>query len=471
MQLSRRKFLLRGAALASAPMLGGPIRLASASGGQYRLRAGAASIPLLGAGAPQTQVWAYNGAVPGPIIRLHRGERLDVDFENTLQRPTTVHWHGLRVPNNMDGVPALTQAPVAPGGRFRYAFDLRNTGTYWYHPHFQSAEQVDRGLHGVIIVDDEVAPLVDRDLLWVLDDWRLDPKGQIVADFGNFHDASHQGRFGNTASVNGRVPEDLHVRTGERIRIRLVNVANAWIFGLDFSGHAPTIIAYDGHAVTPHGPPGGLVTLGPSQRVDVILDMSGEPGERFEVLDRYYPRRQYKLLDLVYEKKRLRLNRLADDVTLPAPDLVKPDLATAKRHRIVFSGGAMGGMQSARFKEQETTVPELARMGKIWAINGTVASRHDEPAMLKLALGRSYILDFVNETAFTHPVHLHGHPMLVLEANGQVPAQTTWRDTLLVDPRSRISVAILADNPGRWMLHCHIPEHQEAGMMAVVDVA
>jgi FtsP/CotA-like multicopper oxidase with cupredoxin domain len=199
--------------------------------------------------------------------------------------------------------------------------------------------------------------------------------------------------------------------------------------------------------------------------------MSGEPGERFEVLDRYYPRRQYKLLDLVYEKKRLRLNRLADDVTLPAPDLVKPDLATAKRHRIVFSGGAMGGMQSARFKGQETAVRELARMGKIWAINGTVASRHDEPAVLKLALGRSYILDFINETAFTHPVHLHGHPMLVLEANGQVPAQTTWRDTLLVDPRSRASVAILADNPGRWMLHCHIPEHQEAGMMAVVDVA
>jgi len=470
MRVSRREFLITGTVLAAASTLDGPVRLANAGAEPQRLTAQAGSIPLLGADAPDTKVWAYNGNVPGPVFRMRRGEHFELDFENALQRPSTVHWHGLRVPNNMDGVPVLTQPPVAPGGRFRYAFALRNTGTYWYHPHFQSAEQLDRGLHGVIIVEDDDPPRVDRDLLWVLDDWRLDGKGQIVDDFANLHDASHQGRFGNTASVNGRVPEDLRVQSGERIRLRLVNVANAWIFGLDFVAHSPTIIAYDGHAVEPHRPSGGLVILGPSQRVDVILDLSGAPGERFEVLDRYYPRRQYKLLDLVYGRNRLRSTPPADTIALPAPDLPVPVLATAERHAITFSGGAMGGMQSARFGGQETGIRELAQKGKIWAINGTVASRHDEPPVLTLRRGHSYIIDFVNETAFTHPVHLHGHPMKVLEVDAKVPARVTWRDTLLLNPRSRASVALVADNPGRWMLHCHIPEHQEAGMMAVVDV-
>jgi len=470
MRVNRREFLITGAALAAVSILDGPLQTARASVHRQRLRAGPGSIPLLGPDAPETDVWAYNGAVPGPVLRMHRGERITLDFENALARPTTVHWHGLRVPNNMDGVPELTQAPVAPGGRFEYSFELRNTGTYWYHPHFQSAEQVDRGLHGVIIVEDDVPPPVDRDLLWVLDDWRLDGKGQISDDFGNLHDASHQGRFGNTASINGRVPEDLAVRSGERIRLRLVNVANAWIFGLDFLAHSPTVIAYDGHAVAPHSPPGGLVTVGPSQRVDLILDLSGAPGERFEVLDRYYPRRQYKLLDLVYSQKGLRGKPPADKIALPAPDLPVPDLATAERHEITFSGGAMGGMQSARYGGKETGIRALARMGKVWAINGTVANKHDQPAVLALRRGRTYVIDFVNDTAFTHPIHLHGQPMQLLEVNGKVPARITWRDTLLLDARSRASVAVVADNPGRWMLHCHIPEHQEAGMMAVVDV-
>lgn len=470
MRFSRRTFLLTGSALATATALRGPVALADSAAPAQRLTASPASIPLLGPDAPQTQVWAYNANVPGPVLRYRRGDRFELEFDNALERPSTVHWHGLRVPNDMDGVPVLTQAPVAPGGRFRYAFELRNTGTYWYHPHFQSAEQLDRGLHGVIIVEDDEPPRVDRDLLWVLDDWRLDGRGQIVADFGNLHDASHQGRFGNTASVNGRVPGDLTVQAGERIRLRLVNAANAWIFGLDFVGHSPRVIAYDGHAVEPHRPPAGLVTVGPSQRVDVILDLGAAPGERFEVVDRFYARSAYKLLDLLYAPERLRSAPPTDSVALPPPDLPTPRLAGAERHRIVFSGGAMGGMRSARLAGREIGIRELARQGKVWAINGTAASRHDEPPLLRLSRGRSYVMDFVNETAFPHPIHLHGHPMRLLEVDGEAPPRITWRDTLLLAPRSRAAVAMVADNPGRWMLHCHIPEHQEAGMMAVVQV-
>ena len=463
---TRRQFLAGGALLAMAPVVSGGLALARSN----RLTAAAASISLLGGRSPRTDVWAYDGKVPGPVLRYSPGERLDLAFRNRLDRPTTVHWHGLRVPNPMDGVPYLTQSPVMPNQEFRYVFDLRNTGTFWYHPHFQSAEQLDRGLHGVIIVDNDESPVVDRDLLWVLDDWRLDGQGQIVGDFGDLHDASHQGRFGNTASLNGRVPEDFRVRSGERIRLRLVNVANAWIFGLEFADHAPQIIAYDGHAVVPHRPPDGIVVVGPSQRVDLVLDLKGEPGQRFEVLDRYYPRRSFKLVDIVYEQARLRAGNLTDPIALPPPDLPNPAIADAKRHEIVFSGGAMGGLRSARFRGRETGIRELASAGRVWAINGVVASRHDESPLLNLDFGRSYIIDFVNDTAFPHPIHLHGHPFKILAVNGSLSPRTIWRDTLLIEPRSRGSVALVADNPGRWMLHCHIPEHQEAGMMAVVAV-
>ena len=198
--------------------------------------------------------------------------------ENRLEEETTVHWHGLRVPNAMDGVPHLTQPPIAPGATFVYAFDLPDAGTYWYHPHQRSFEQVGRGLYGPLIVEEREPIRVDRDVTWVLDDWRLLPDAQISGDFGGFMDASHNGRVGNTVTVNGRVPEIFPVRAGERLRLRLINAANARIFGLEFHGHRPRMIALDGQPVEPHEPEGGRVVLGPAMRADLVLDMSGRPG-------------------------------------------------------------------------------------------------------------------------------------------------------------------------------------------------
>lgn len=469
MILSRRRLLLTGAALAAIPRL--PIAAATPTPSTPdRLVPAFAKTALLGPNAPATGVWAYNGKVPGPEIRLRVGQQLQIDLDNQLNHPTTLHWHGMRVPNGMDGVPDLTQPPVPPKGKFGYRFEVKNPGTFWYHPHFQSAEQLDRGLHGVVVVEDEKPLDVDRDLVWVLDDWRLGQNGQIVNDFGDLHDASHQGRIGNTATVGGRVPGDFAVRKGERIRLRLVNVANAWIFGLDFRGHDPRIVAYDGHAVAPHAPPNNLVVIGPSQRVDVLLDMTGAPGARYEVLDRYYRNQSLKLLDFVYEEGALRSEPLPAVAGLAPPDLPEPDLENAERHQITFTGGAMGGLREARFRGEVTGIRSLAREGKVWAVNGVVASRHDETPFLNLKLGRSYVIEFVNDTAFPHPVHLHGHPMKILKVGANRVGRATWRDTLLMESRSNATVAVVADNPGDWMLHCHIPEHQEAGMMAVVSV-
>ena len=197
-RLHRRSLLRAAAALAGGGLLPAA---ASSTPRELRLRAAPASARLIPGSERETAVWAYGGEVPGPVLRFRQGERVRIHFTNDLPQPTTVHWHGLRVPNGMDGVPGISQAPVPPGGAFVYEFDLEDAGTYWYHPHFRSAEQQDRGLHGALVVEERDPPPVDRDLVWLLDDWRLDREAAIVDDFDNRHDASHAGRLGNTATL------------------------------------------------------------------------------------------------------------------------------------------------------------------------------------------------------------------------------------------------------------------------------
>src|SRR5262249_47871332 len=203
------------------------------------LGAAAAKVSMVGGQNPETAVWAFNGTVPGPEIRVRQGDHVRIAVENRLGEETTVHHHGIRLPNAMDGVPHLTQRPIAPGETFVYEFDVPDAGTCWYHPHQRSLEQVGRGLSGPLIVEEREPIQVDRDLAWVLSDWRLRPDAQISDDFGNMHDMAHNGRVGNTVTVNGKVPDTFKVRSGERIRLRLINAANTRIFGLKFTGHKP----------------------------------------------------------------------------------------------------------------------------------------------------------------------------------------------------------------------------------------
>ncbi len=458
-QLTRRGFLAAAAAGAGLALLPAPTRTEART-----LRAGKARAALVGAEHASTAVWAYEGAVPGPELRFKRGERLRIEVENLLPDDTTVHFHGIRLPNAMDGVPHLTQPPIkAGGGRFLYEFGLPDAGTYWYHPHLGSPEQVGRGLYGALIVEDDEPPQVDRDVVWMLGDWRLDRDAAIVEDFRNFMDVSHAGRIGNTVTVNGAIREAFELRAGERVRLRLVNAANARIFALDFRGHEPWMIGLDAHPVEPHRPENGRVVLGPAMRADVLLDATGEPGSRHAVVDDFYRTRAYRLLDLAYAKERLRGGKAGTPLPVLRPNsLSEPDLARAESHQVVFGGGMMGRMP--RF---------ASRRGLAWTVNGEAMSddhRAHEP-MLTLGRGRSYVLDLVNDTQWHHPIHLHGHVFRVVSRNGRPTRHREWLDTVLIPPQERAEIAFVADNPGDWMFHCHVLEHQAAGMMAVIKVA
>ena len=466
---SRRRFLAGATAAGVALPFARP-RLAAAS--EHRLVAAPANAAIAGGPYPETQVWAYNGTVPGPLLRVPRGTKLGVTLENQVADATSLHWHGIRVPNAMDGVPDLTQKPVRRGESFDYEFEARDSGTYWYHPHWQSYEQVERGLYGALVVEEDAPPEVDRDVVWVLDDWRLTAEAKIAGDFANFFDMSHAGRLGNTVTVNGRVVDEFKVRAGERIRLRLVNAANARIFGLRFGVMTPWLIATDGHATEPYPLGANRIVLGPGMRADLVLDCGGAQGERVTVVDDFYPRLAYRLLDIVYEAGPPLRRKLPGTPIAVAPNaLPEPNLAEAERHRIVFGGGMMGGLREAEFQGAKRPMREIMLEHRMaWAVNGKVIGEHDHAPFFTLKLGRSYIFALENDTAWHHPIHLHGHVFQVVARNGANVARAEWRDTVLMSPKERVDIAFVADNPGDWMFHCHILEHQAGGMMAVVRV-
>lgn len=461
-RVTRRSFLETAGSAAWLTAL--PLSAARSAPGtaEYSISAKAGRVQLVGAPYPETEIWGYDARVPGPELHVRQGERLRAAVINELREETTVHWHGVRVPNPMDGVPHLTQKPIAPGETFLYEFAVPDAGSYWYHTHQRSFEQVGRGLYGALIVEEPEPAAVDRDIVWMLGDWRLGRDAQIIDDFGSAMEMAMAGRIGNTVTINGRVPDRLQVRAGERLRLRLFNAANARIFALVFRDHRPVIIAMDGQPIEPHEPPNGRVLIGPAMRVDLMIDMVGEPGARYPVRDSFYPLNAYSLTEIAYTSETpLKSRSDQAPIRLPRNTMPEPDLDRAQRHEVAFTGGMMGMMGAGM---------GMMRGRGMWSINGVSMSGHFQDPLLHLRLGQSHVLALRNDTAWHHPIHLHGHSFRVIARNGTPTRFGEWQDTVFMPPGERVDIAFVADNPGDWMIHCHILEHQEAGMMGVVRV-
>ena len=433
------------------------------------LEARAAKAPLMNDAAPAA-VWGYDGQVPGPILRARQGEMLHVRFENRLEQASTIHWHGIRIDNAMDGVAGLTQPAVPPGEGFDYVFTPPDAGTYWYHPHSRTWEQMARGLYGLLIVEEAEPPAVDRDVALVFDDWRLTDDGQIdEASLGSMRDWSHAGRLGNWLTVNGVSQPEVFLRRGERLRLRLANCSNARVLSLRLDGHAAWLVALDGQPVAPYQPEDGVITLAPAQRADLIVDAILGPGARTAVLE-VSGDHAVETAFLTYRPDApVRETALPPPRALPANPLPRTmDLGTALRQDLLMEGGAMGRMAGARHKGRQMGMRELVDQGLAWAFNGT-AGMTDTP-LLSVERGRSVVLDMINDTAWPHAMHLHGHHFRVIERDGEPQAETPWRDTVLLARGERVALAFPAENPGKWMLHCHMLEHQAAGMATWIEV-
>ena len=400
-------------------------------------------------------VWAYNGTVPGPEIRIRLGDTVRARFTNRLPQPTTIHWHGVRLPNAMDGVPYVTQPPVQPGESFTYEFTPKDAGTFWFHPHVRSSEQVERGLYGVLVVEDPAPPPYSRDLVWVLDDWLLDPSGRIHEQFNTRHDLAHDGRWGNVATVNGRVRPAFAARPGERLRLRLLNSANGRAFAPDFTGLSGAAIAFDGMYAAEPLPIAGL-ELAPGNRVDLDIVIPRDAGgQRFTIVDRF-TRTPFPLATI----------EVAGDA-VETPVFASPAAAHVPRWR------------DADNRPADVQIALNARAGGPygieWTLDGKVmrhdgAEHHHHEAPYSLRQGRWAKLRFVNESARLHPMHIHGQFFKVLARGGRPVDERHWRDTVLVRPRETVDIGLVPLDVGLWMLHCHILEHAESGMMTLVEV-
>ena len=262
MPLTRRHFLATTAAATALP------RVALAS--PMVLHAGPVTAQILPDEKNTTALWGFNGSTPDPDLRARVGDTLNVRFENGIGTGSAIHWHGIRIENGMDGVPGLTQPLVEDGETFDYSFRLPDAGTFWYHSHHRSWEQVERGLYGALIIEEETPPEVNHDITVIVDDWRIERDGTLVEDFGNRHDFSHAGRLGTFARI---IPSVSTVRKGDRVRLRLINTATARIFPLEITGITGKIVALDGMPLTQ---PRDLerAVLAPAQRMDIIADVA-----------------------------------------------------------------------------------------------------------------------------------------------------------------------------------------------------
>jgi FtsP/CotA-like multicopper oxidase with cupredoxin domain len=389
--------------------------------------------------------FAFNGQVPGPTIAADVGDTLVVRLHNSLPEPTTIHWHGLRVPADMDGT-EVVQRPVQPGDTFEYRFRLPDAGTFWYHPHANETEQLEKGLYGAIVVRDPNDPYLDGERVLILDDLKLSRRGNH-ARFGGISQR-HDGRRGDTWLVNGRTAPELDLAAGQIERWRIVNASSSRYALLSIGGQPFTILGTDGGLIpAPVETTEVLVT--PGDRVDVAVGPYAD-GEVIPLEALPYDRGMIQ-----EEGGRYALARVAAAATSHAsiPPTLRDIAPLAPRQAASNRTVVLGGNRSLR-------------RGVDWHIN-----RETHHLDAPVPVGELQIWDVVNETKMDHPFHLHGFFFQVLEVSGSPPPFLSWEDTVNVPAGGTVKIAWVADDrPGSWMYHCHILEHHAAGMMAHFEV-
>ena len=387
-------------------------------------------------------------------------------FQKELAVISSIHWHGIRIDNAMDGVSGLTQAAVEPGQIFDYDFAVPDAGTYWFHAHNRSVEQVARGLYGALVVEERNAPDVDLDQVLVLDDWRLDPDtAQINTDFSATHDRSHAGRTGNYVATNGTANLALTVRPNQRLRLRVINAANARIFNLGLSGLKGWTIAEDGMPLEAIEDVDGSFLLAPGQRRDLIVDVEALAGEAAHLF-RVDQEQAFTQVTFNVSGEEPIEPRPAP-LPLPAnPNMMIAGLGSGPQFQLKMEGGAMGALQAAILNGARTSFDDMAQANQFWSFNNVVGMT--ETPLARLERGQTARVEIINDTAFPHAMHLHGMHFREMLANG---ATGPLRDTLLMFAGETRSIAFGADNPGKWLFHCHMLSHAESGMMTWVEVA
>ena len=395
------------------------------------------------------KAWGFNNSVPGPVLRARKGETLVIRVKNDLHEPTVVHWHGIRLPSSMDGTHD-TQGPIQPGEEFEYKFVVPDAGTFWYHSHQNETEQMERGMYGALIVEDETDPVTDQERIFMIDDMKLTSDhefktGNLFARWFERHD----GREGDTLLINGRENEVFNMHAGQIERWRFINASSAKYFRLFLSGKPFKIIATDG----------GL--LEKSQEVTEALIT---PGERIEIIIGPFTEGEtFAIESLPYNRKTSIKPKHQQYATVNVR-ASKPSVAFIPE--ILRKIESLAPQDAPVTRKVKFSVGPSLKHGIDFLVNDDVHTA-DKP----VNVGELQVWEVSNTSLMDHPFHLHGFFFQVIEENGKAPAYKAWKDTYNLKPRSKVKIAWMPDNrPGRWMYHCHILEHHEAGMMAHFEV-
>ncbi len=443
-----------GAGLAVMPRL----TQAFASTDPIEIEAFAGDVPLDGKQATRGVMrYALAGQTSSdpspPILRARRGEAFKARLINRLDEPTTIHWHGIRLPNDQDGVPFVTQPYVYPGDRFDYAFSPPDAGTFWYHPHCNTLTQMGRGLAGVLVVEDDRDPVFDGEVVLNLRDFRLGGDSQFIAQFKP-RDAAKTGTFGTLRTANWQPEPTYDVPAGGLVRLRILAADVTRIYNLRLSDAEAQIIAIDGHPV-PERRTLDMAVVSPGQRLDLAVRIADSEGVEM-VLEDVRPSTPKIVARLRAVGTSLKRN-LGDLGPLAENAGVDADLSNATEIPLLLSATA----------ENSARDSICGSIGySFWAIN-KVPYPGDTPdptaPIAELKLGQTYLLNVENVTPHAHPIHLHGMNFKAVASNKR-EIQPLVSDTYLVLPDEKVQLALVADNPGDWVFHCHIIEHQKTGM-------
>jgi FtsP/CotA-like multicopper oxidase with cupredoxin domain len=382
--------------------------------------------------------------VPGPLIEAEVGDTLIVHFRNELDEPTTVHWHGLRLPAEMDGNP-MVSGVVMPGETFEYEFVLGDAGTYWYHPHVETDRQMELGLHGPLVVRDPQDPEVDGERVLFIDDIELDEDGAIVIEPSD--EDVMLGRRGNVLLVNGRPPATVELQPGAHERWRLINGSNGRFLRLSLDGRSMQVIGKDGGLVAEPWQVSEL-PIAPGERYDVIVNVEGEPGERIELRTLAVDRGHDDHTD--EEVTVLWVELVGEPIESTAPNFsrsiapILPDPDSAPSRSFVLS--------------EDLDTPA----GPFFYINDQAWPLNTE---IEVALDDGEVWLVRNDGEGDHPFHIHGLFFEVLDVDGVSRPSRALEDTLAIGPGQTARLAVRYTAEGHWMFHCQIPEHQERGMM------
>ena len=454
-------------------------------------------------------MYGFNGQSPGPMLRVDQTSHIVVNFTNALSRPTTIHWHGVRLENRYDGTPMPSQAAVAPGATFRYVVTFPDAGIYWYHPHVREDAQQDLGLYGNLFVRSPDAGFfapADREEVLILDDFLIDDQGTPVPYGADATTHALMGRFGNLFLVNGSPEYTLGVGQGAVVRFFLTNASNTRVFNVSIPGASIKLVGGDVGLIARETWVSNVV-IAPAERyiVDVRFDSSGRTplvnhvqgvdrfrGVFFDETDTlgvvtvapaaaapvatpaaaaFGRLRENASVSRDVERYRSRFAVPPDytlQLTLDTAQTLPFELWQTLRNE-VWPGTPVEWTGTMPMMDWLATSRQLR-----WVLRDSVSHRENMNVAWRFRRGDLVRIRLVNDARILHPmqhpIHIHGQRFLVVAVDGDPMQNLLWKDTALVPAGSTVDLLVEMTNPGTWMLHCHIAEHMESGMHLMFDV-